>query len=133
MSGPFALVVAVQHPADLLTEWRQRAAHLEQYGDPNSARLWKLAAVELEHVLQALGAETLTLTEAAALSGYSADHLGWLVKKGKLPNHGRKNAPRIRRADLPAKSPTKPGRPCQPSRGHGSVTNISKLVRRRQP
>ena len=121
------------NPADLLTAWRERAAYLESFGDPTSAKLWRLAAVELEHVLQALGAETLTLTEAAALSGYSADHLGWLVKKGKLRNYGRKNAPRLRRGDLPLKSPTKPGRPRQPSRGDGSVTNLCKLTRRRKP
>ena len=116
MLGPFALVVAVEHPAGLLSAWRERAVYLEQFGDPTTARLWKLAAVELEHVLKAQGDETLTLVEAAALSGYSVDHLEWLVKKGKLPNHGRKHAPRVRRADLPVKTPTKPGRPAQPPR-----------------
>src|SRR6059036_510536 len=98
-------------PGDLPTTWRERAAYLDQFGDPTSARHWKLAAVELEAALKAVGDETLTLVEAAALSGYSADHLGHLVRHGQLRNVGRKNAPRIRRADLPLKSPTKPGRP----------------------
>ena len=50
------------------------------------------------------GQETpLTLPEAAALSGYSTDHLGRLVREGKIPNAGRPNAPRIRRQDLPRK------------------------------
>ena len=84
-------------PGAMPALWRERAAYLQQYGDPNSARLWQLAAVELEQALQAHGDETLTLVEAAALSGDTADHLGWLVKHGKLPNCGRKNAPRIRR------------------------------------
>ena len=126
-------MVVVDIPASLLPLWRERAAYLQQFGDPQSARLWQLAAVELEHALKAHGDETLTLVEAAALSGYSVDHLGWLVKKGKLANHGRKHAPRIRRADLPIKSPTKPGRPAQQSRADGgAVTNLSKFTRRKR-
>jgi hypothetical protein len=38
------------------------------------------------------------------VSGYSADHLGELVREGKIPNAGRKNAPLIRRLDLPMKA-----------------------------
>ena len=119
--------------ASLLPQWRERAAFLQQYGDPTSARLWQLAAVELEQALKAHADETLTLTEAAAISGYSPDHLGWLVKHGKLPNYGRKHAPRVRRGDLPIKSPAKPGRPPQQQRAaaSGRATNIHKLVRRR--
>ena len=63
-------------PGDSPTTWRQRAEFLSDYGDPNTARLWQLAATELEQALRALGAETLTLVEAAAVCGYSADHLG---------------------------------------------------------
>ena len=120
-------------PGDLPKTWRERAALLQEFGDPTSARLWQLAAVELEAAVKAVGDETLTLVEAAALSGYSADHLGHLVRHGKLRNCGRKNAPRIRRADLPIKSPTKPGRPAQQARTDGgAVTNISKFTRRRR-
>ncbi len=123
----------MDHHASLLIGWRERAAYLDQFGDPTSARLWRLAALELDAALKALGEETLTLVEAAALSGYSADHLGHLVRHGQLRNVGRKNAPRIRRADLPIRSPTKPGRPAQQSRTDGGrVTNISKLTRRRK-
>jgi len=126
----------VDHPASLLVAWRERAAYLEQFGDPTSARLWKLAALELDTTLKALGDESLTLVEAAALSGYSADHLGHLVRHRKLRNVGRKNAPRIRRADLPIKSPTRPGRPTRPLQHRqedgGRVTNISKLTRRKR-
>jgi hypothetical protein len=110
--------------------WRERAALLHQYGDPTSARLWQLAAVELEHALKAQADETLTLTEAAAICGYSVDHLGWLVKKRKLRNYGRKHAPRLRRADLPIKSATTPGRPPKPAGGSG--TDVTKLIQRRK-
>jgi hypothetical protein len=48
--------------------------------------------------------ETLNLQEAARECGYSADHLGRLLRDGKLPNAGRPNAPRIRRRDLPHKA-----------------------------
>jgi hypothetical protein len=72
-------------PGHLVALWRERAAFLQQFGDSNSARLWQLAAVELERALEALGEETLSLTEAARLSGFTADHLGSLVKQGKIP------------------------------------------------
>lgn len=100
-------------PGDLPGHWRERAAFLADYGDPNSGRLWERAATELERALKVLGEDALTLTEAAALCDYSADYLGTLVRNGKIPNIGRQNAPRIRRSDLPIKSTTAPGRPRQ--------------------
>jgi hypothetical protein len=35
-------------PHALLAAWRERAQFLADFGDPNAARLWQLAAVELE-------------------------------------------------------------------------------------
>jgi hypothetical protein len=46
----------------------------------------------------------LTLTEAASLSGYTREHLGRLVRQGKIENAGGPNAPRIRLKDLPRKA-----------------------------
>ena len=122
-------------PGDLPGRWRERARFLNEWGDPNSARLWRLAAAELEQALRALGEETLSLVEAAQLSGYTADHLGSLVRKSVIPNCGRKNAPRIRRADLPTKSSTCPGRPRnQQSAPVDDITHIaSRLSLRREP
>jgi hypothetical protein len=97
-------------PGDLPAQWPERAGFLHQYGDPDSARLWQIAAAELERALEALGEETLSLAEAARVSGYTADHLGGLVKRGIIPNAGRRGAPRIRRQDLPSKKPNGPGR-----------------------
>ena len=115
-------------PGDLPALWRQRADFLHEYGDPNSARLWMLAAVELERALEAFGAEKLTLAEAANVSGYSASYIGKLVASGDLPNAGRKNAPRVRRADLKAKPKNGRGRPVHPTEQHTKqVTPISKL------
>ncbi len=120
-------------PGDLLAQWRERAQLLSDYGDPNSARLWRLAAVELEQALRALGAETLTLVEAAVVSGYTANHLGSLVRKGKIPNYGRTNAPRVRRADLPIKQPTSPGRPATRQRKTTAGEDISSITRKLSP
>lgn len=45
----------------------------------------------------------LSLPDAASRSGYSVEHLGRLIRDGRLPNAGRKGSPRIRAADLPRK------------------------------
>ena len=106
--------------------WRGRAGFLDDFGDPNTARLWNMAAAELDEALEAFGEETLTLVEAAAVSGYTPDHLGSLIRRGKLTNCGRPNAPRVRRADLPIKKATSPGRPKR--RRETAITNIAKKL-----
>jgi hypothetical protein len=110
-------------PFDLPAEWRKRADTLREYGDPNVARVWDLAATELAKALATHGEETLSLVEAARVSGYTADHLGLLVKKGTIPNANPQGSPRIRRADLPVKSPGGPGRKPQPK----SVSAVDKI------
>jgi hypothetical protein len=34
-------------PADLIAAWQQRADYLHEFGDPSSARLWRVAEQEL--------------------------------------------------------------------------------------
>lgn len=97
-------------PDSLPSTWRERANYLRQYGDSNTAKLWELAAQELEAALAAHGEETLTLVQAAKLSGFTADHLSASIKKGRIANAGRNGAPRIRRSDLPIKGVGGPGR-----------------------
>lgn len=97
---------------DLPALWRARAETLSTYGDPNSARLWNIAATELERAMESSAAETLTVADASRISGYSAAYLGSLIKDGKIPNAGKHHAPRIRRQDLPPKKqPGGRGRP----------------------
>jgi hypothetical protein len=91
--------------------WRERANYLREYGHPACGRLWELAARELEESLAVHGDETLSLVEAAKVSGFTPDHLRSLIKRGTLPNAGRKGAARIRRSDLPVKRVGGPGRP----------------------
>ena len=59
---------------------------------------------DLEAVARDEGTELLSLTQAALRCGYSPDSLGKMVRQGRLENVGRKNAPRVRVADLPRKA-----------------------------
>ena len=74
-------------------EWRRLGVHVD------GARVAEEILADLEQ-LDASGEQLLTLVEAAAESGFSADHLGRLVRDGTIPNAGRPKAPRIRRRDL---------------------------------
>jgi hypothetical protein len=89
--------------AELPAVWRARAEELGAYA-PAAATAWGRAAAELKAALLAAANEPLKLRDAARESGYSEDHLGRLVKEGKLVNVGRKRAPRVRRSDLPRKA-----------------------------
>ena len=93
-------------PEALVRAWRERAAKLREWagsGGESAAHAYESAAQELEQALGRHADELLTLTEAAAISGYSANHLGRLVRSGALANYGRRNAPRVCRSDLPLK------------------------------
>lgn len=72
-------------------------------GAESAACAYEYAARCIERALVHKAEEVLTLAEAAALSGYSADHLARRIREGTLPNAGRPNAPRLRRADVPIK------------------------------
>lgn len=90
---------------DLLAKLQLEAELLQnRYNDERGAFLHRKFANDLDAALRAQDDQTLTLTEAGKVSGYSADHLGRMIRDGKLPNAGRHNAPRVRRGDLPAKS-----------------------------
>jgi hypothetical protein len=77
--------------------------------------------------LDASGGEVLSLVDAAAECGYSADHLGRLVRSGQLPNSGRRKAPKIRRRDLPKKPASLPESPPVVHR-HTDRTRIAESV-----
>jgi hypothetical protein len=92
-----------ESPTHLLAHWRAHAAEIEAYAQP-AAAAFRRAADQLEGALQSTYTELLTLEQAAVESGYSADHLGRLIRQRRIPNAGRKNAPRIVRSDLPRKA-----------------------------
>jgi hypothetical protein len=97
------MVFAMNQVLVLQEEWRNEAATLRKRGDVRGAELLLGVADELRRRLSIAGDETLTLVEAAAISGYHPAHVGRLVRTGKLANYGRRHAPRVRRADLPLK------------------------------
>ena len=89
---------------NLAGRWREEATILEKrYFDPRAAELFRLHARELEEAVQDNQLEVLTIAEAAATSGFSADHIRHQVAEGKIPNVGRKGSPRVRRGDLAVK------------------------------
>jgi hypothetical protein len=83
--------------------WRSLAQLLRSNGADQAARAIEARADELEVALRNQNAEALTLAEASDESGYSVNHLERLVREGRIPNAGRKHAPRISRRDLPHK------------------------------
>ena len=83
---------------------------------------------DLQTVERDEGAELLTLTQAAIRSGYRADTVGRMVRSGKLANLGRKNAPRVRAADLPRKPLRYPARPLHVRPASRQTARASRLT-----
>jgi len=98
---------------EFLEKWSAEAETLKRRGAlVDGAALLTEVLADLAAVTRGDAGQTLNLQEAARESGYSADHLGRMLRDGKLPSAGRPNAPRIRLRDLPRK-PTalRPDRP----------------------
>ena len=91
-----------------MARWEEKRDFLRELGgcSTSAATLIDNMLSEVRSLLDSRQEEALTLTEASALSGYSQDHLGRLIRSGKLRNAGRPGAPRVRRGDLPLR----PGR-----------------------
>ena len=90
-------------PSELAIQWRADADVLERRNAPDLARVYRSVADELDAALRAVDDDTLSLAEAAEVSGYSLDRLRHKVTAGEIPNAGRKGKPLIRRGDLPSK------------------------------
>ena len=87
----------------LALDWRSKAKLFREHEQAATAVAYEICAAALEEALRSEDETLLNLTEAAEVSGYSADHLGRLVREGKIPNRGRPGAPKIARGDLPMK------------------------------
>ena len=113
---------------DLRTKWRARRDEFARFrAAVDGATLCGELLADLDNALLEHDDEVLTLRAAAAVSGYTVDHLARLIRQGKLPNAGRKRAPRVRRRDVPLK--------VNPSRGHdtdsyNARSDARSLVRR---
>ena len=112
----------------LLEEWRRRAETIRQYGGEAPARALEACAAELEAALGRQARTVLTLKEAARATGYSASHLGRLVRAGTIPNAGRPGAPRIALGHLPRKARGAGGAGTRPALAEGAsppqVSNV---------
>ena len=91
-------------PGDLPWSWREMAKNQRLLGAEAQAKTLEWCANQLDECLNNAQDTLLNLKEASRVSGYSSTHLGRLVKDGKIPNHGRAGAPRVRQADLPRKA-----------------------------
>ncbi len=90
----------------LVTRWREEAERLRTLEANGQAAALEQAATELEAAAAAWASEPLTISEAAAESGYSEEHLRRLARRGELPAHrngGPKSRIQVRRGDLPTK------------------------------
>lgn len=87
-----------------VAKWSGEAEALRRLGaHVDGAKLIEAILADLQASGRAEATEALTLEEAARESGYTAEHLGKLLRTGTIPNAGRKNAPRILRRHLPYK------------------------------
>lgn len=90
-------------PLDRLAErWKADAERLRQYGADAQARAVERCMEDLEQAREERRFETLTLTEASEVSGYSYSRLQEMVGE-EVENVGEPGAPRVRRGDLPRK------------------------------
>lgn len=111
---------------DLPGVWRALAQQQRSLGADAQARTLEWCADQLEAAFRRSDHELLSLHRAAQESGYSTDHLGRLLREGKIPNSGRKSKPMIRRIDLPHKWSEGKGKPCI---ARHTGYNPSRLVR----
>lgn len=107
-----------------LTEYRAVAAQVD------GEKICERVLEDFSAVLESEANAALTLAEAASRSGYSEEHLGRLVRDGKIPNAGRRGAPRIRAGDLPRRPDTKVAGPR--SAAYDPITDARALLNRRK-
>jgi|SRR5580704_8092610 hypothetical protein len=97
--------------ASLIEEWSRRRDELRLLkASVDGATLIDKFLGEFRDLVANEEDITLSLTEAAEYSGYSRRQLGRLVRENKIPNAGRRNAPRIRIKNIPLKATALPNR-----------------------
>lgn len=87
---------------DLLAKWVARRDELAALkATVDGATLCEDVLNDLEALAASRDQETVSLTEAAEITGYSRDHLSRLVRNGCIRNEGRKHRPLLAVGDLP--------------------------------
>jgi len=96
--------------SELVAKWSTRRDEYRRLSVMvDGARLCEEVIADIRLLIKTQGETVLSLSGAAEISGYSREHLGRLVKDGKLANVGQPGAPKVRRIDLPMKRGTLPG------------------------
>jgi hypothetical protein len=116
----------------LASEWRQQVTVLRRRGDERGASLMASMVDELSVAIESVADDVLTLKEAARLSGYSAGHLARMIREGELPNAGRSNSPKLRRADVPMKGGREAAEALRLDRSSGRKEQIARSIVTRQ-
>lgn len=94
---------------DVIERWEAKRGELARYhAQVDGEALVTEMLADMESL--AAGEAPVPLSVAAAETGYTTDHLSRLIKEGKLANHGRKHAPRVKLSDCPRKRSTAGGR-----------------------
>jgi len=91
---------------DALDWWEHKfATSCETLGvQVNAAALVREMVSSLRDLREGLLETPISLAEAARRTGYSADHIGRLVREGQIRSVGRKNAPKVWLAECPRKA-----------------------------
>ena len=114
----------------LLTRWRAEAETLRSYAATAQADLVTTLADQLEAALLVPEEPSHKLAEAARVLGYDPDYLRKLVREGKLVNHGRKGAPRVRLSECPRKAAAQPSAPQALFTGPGTINLVARSKER---
>jgi hypothetical protein len=92
---------------EFTSRWQERADEWGRMGVlAEASRLITQLLSELSSVFSDEENELLSVAEAAKRSGYSPDHVARLVRKGTIPNAGRRGKPMVRAGDLSRRTHT---------------------------
>jgi hypothetical protein len=84
--------------------WRKRAGFLREAANANeAATAYEFAAKELDHWLAEQGDTLLTVRQAAERVARDPETIEKAIRDGRLPQAGKKGAPRVRARDLAAR------------------------------
>lgn len=103
--------------------WRERADQFQEHRADGVAFTYRKCAEELEAEMRISNLRTVSLKEAAEITGYNADHLRRMVREGRLPNVGETGSLRFCIRDLPRKPSSAGGR------GPSSARSASEIIR----
>ena len=91
--------------AEITESWRLRLADYRRFAaQVDGEKIATQVLADLASIGTDEAEETLSLTEASKEGGVSTRTLSRQIEQGKLENCGRKNAPRVRRKDIPRKT-----------------------------